>query len=72
MEYDLQKWLENANNEEYAKRVLLHISEQATRIEQLEQALREIAAYKADEDEMDWADTVLAMNAIARAALEGK
>lgn len=42
------------------------------RIERLEAALREIASYKADEDEMDWADTVLAMNAIARAALEEK
>lgn len=42
----------------------------AKRVQKLEAALREIAAYKADEDEMDWADTVLAMNAIARAALE--
>ena len=45
-------------------------NEAAARIAQLEATLREIAAYKADENEMDWADTVLEMNAIARAALE--
>ena len=40
--------------------------------ERLRAALRQVAAYKADDDEMDWADAVLTMNAIARAALEGK
>ena len=37
--------------------------------ERLRAALRQVAAYKADDDEMDWADAVLTMNAIARAAL---
>lgn len=36
----------------------------------LRAALKQIAKYSADEDEMDWADTVLEMNAIARAAME--
>ena len=40
--------------------------------ERLRAALRQVAAYKADDDEMDWADAVLTMNAIARAALEEK
>ena len=53
MEYDLQKWLENADNEEYAQRVLLHISQQAARIEQLDvenTALIKAVAEMAHED----------------------
>lgn len=46
--------------------------EAASEIERLRMALRQVAAYKADDGEMDWADAVLTMNAIARAALEGK
>ena len=55
---------------EYVAHLQNKIDRQANRIAQLEATLREIAAYKADENEMDWADTVLEMNAIARAALE--
>ncbi len=35
----------------------------------MRRALNSLAKYEADEDEMDWAETVLEMNAIARAAL---
>jgi hypothetical protein len=55
-----------AAREEYRQK----IDEQADRIAQLEAALRQIAAFKADEYDMDWADTVAEMNSIARAALE--
>ncbi len=46
-----------------------HMDEAADEIERLRAALSQLARYSTDEDEMDWADTVLEMNAIARAAL---
>lgn len=55
-----------AAREEYRKK----IAELAAQNEKLRAALRQVAAYKADDDEMDWADAVLTMNAIARAALD--
>ena len=55
-----------------AERAKDTIKAQAAEIERLRAALKQIAKYSADEDEMDWADTVLEMNAIARAAMEGK
>lgn len=64
MEYDLQKWLENADNEEYAKRVLLHVSEQADEIEKLRAALKAIT-----EVPSDWGNEVYEMLEIAHAAL---
>jgi len=45
------------------------LDEAATEIERLRAALVTLSKYQADEDEMDWAETVLAMNKIARAAL---
>lgn len=42
----------------------------ADEIERLRAVLKQLAKYSADEDEMDWADTVLEMNDIARAALK--
>ena len=66
---DIADWLRA-----YANRTTVidvkRLDEAADEIERLRAALEQIAKYSADENEMDWADTVLAMNAIARAALE--
>ncbi len=54
---------------EHTLKTMRKLKEAKAEITRLRAALEQISAVKADEYEMDWADTVEEMNSIARAAL---